>query len=354
MAADKFPPWFPFYARDWRLDEGVRLLSLRQKGVYLELLIHQWLEGSIPEDEVAIYALIGWNDYQDDQVEDKGCAMQVVDQFFQNVPGSPGRLQNKRLEQIRAKQREEIEKKRLRATAGGVARAKQCSSTAQAQLKHSSSYPTPTLTLTSTLKEEEKKKRGAGAPVSPSLWMSWWNNLAAEQGDLTSIERMSPARKRHLKARIRESGMDEQSLMAKLSEELRNRNSWYRERGSPSFDTLLRPSKFAGYLEGSLRPGPGEKQSKPKPKDPERAAALQCLLKMAGDGGWGWEGFEVDHVGLRKGNEIFTYVDMPKVKLCVIRDQAERREQAKEDMADEGMRAVGETVDAFKSGRSGK
>lgn len=41
-------PWFPFYGRDFFFDEKVKLFSLRQVGIYLALLWHQWEHGSIP------------------------------------------------------------------------------------------------------------------------------------------------------------------------------------------------------------------------------------------------------------------------------------------------------------------
>lgn len=47
-------PWFPFYGRDFFGDEKVLLFSLRQVGMYLNLLWHQWEEGSIPSAELCL------------------------------------------------------------------------------------------------------------------------------------------------------------------------------------------------------------------------------------------------------------------------------------------------------------
>lgn len=42
--------WFPFYPADWVTNEDVVDMSLAERGAYLELLCHQWRNGSIPDD----------------------------------------------------------------------------------------------------------------------------------------------------------------------------------------------------------------------------------------------------------------------------------------------------------------
>jgi uncharacterized protein YdaU (DUF1376 family) len=44
-------PWFPLYATDWLTDHRVRLLSVEARGLYIDLLCHQWAEGGLPDDE---------------------------------------------------------------------------------------------------------------------------------------------------------------------------------------------------------------------------------------------------------------------------------------------------------------
>ena len=41
-------PAFQFYAGDWLSDGRVSMLTLEAQGIYLRLLCHQWLEGSLP------------------------------------------------------------------------------------------------------------------------------------------------------------------------------------------------------------------------------------------------------------------------------------------------------------------
>jgi len=44
-------PAFPFYPKDWRSDAHVSLMSLAERGAYIELLGVCWLEGSLPTDD---------------------------------------------------------------------------------------------------------------------------------------------------------------------------------------------------------------------------------------------------------------------------------------------------------------
>jgi uncharacterized protein YdaU (DUF1376 family) len=54
-------PAFQFYARDWLTDEAVKLLSLAGQGLYVRLLCHQWLEGSIPSTHAVVALATGCN-----------------------------------------------------------------------------------------------------------------------------------------------------------------------------------------------------------------------------------------------------------------------------------------------------
>ena len=40
--------YFPFYAPDWLSDFKVRSLTNAQKGIYIDLLCHQWMNGFLP------------------------------------------------------------------------------------------------------------------------------------------------------------------------------------------------------------------------------------------------------------------------------------------------------------------
>ena len=43
-------PAFQFYASDWLSDGKRIMMSVAQRGAYIDLLAYQWLESAIPED----------------------------------------------------------------------------------------------------------------------------------------------------------------------------------------------------------------------------------------------------------------------------------------------------------------
>lgn len=47
-------PAFSFYPKDYMSDENVLLMSLEQRGAYVDLLCHAWLHGSIPSETPAL------------------------------------------------------------------------------------------------------------------------------------------------------------------------------------------------------------------------------------------------------------------------------------------------------------
>lgn len=89
--------YFPFYARDWRSSEGVRLMSLEQRGAFIELLSVAWLASeepcSIPPDDEEIAALLNVP-----VVDWKRLAPRVLAEFDETT--SSGRLRNQKLWKI--------------------------------------------------------------------------------------------------------------------------------------------------------------------------------------------------------------------------------------------------------------
>jgi uncharacterized protein YdaU (DUF1376 family) len=47
------------YAGDWLADAQVRMLSLEERGAYMDLLCYQWREGSLPDDPVSLARMLG-------------------------------------------------------------------------------------------------------------------------------------------------------------------------------------------------------------------------------------------------------------------------------------------------------
>lgn len=128
-------PWLPFYGRDFFNDEQVKLLTLRQIGIYMVMLWHQWEHGSIP-DRVScgcwpILAYDRLDDYLKGQEKSPGSMFEVTSQdtssrlaenditdewttlewdikvahqFFNPLKTEKGRFVNPRLELIRNEQ----------------------------------------------------------------------------------------------------------------------------------------------------------------------------------------------------------------------------------------------------------
>ena len=173
-------PWFPFYGRDFYLDEKVRLLSLRQEAMYLRLLWHQWEEGSIPEvaacqcfPEFRVIASDYLSDHDAQLAVDKDLE-HVHLSCFQEHPTIPDRFFNPRLESVRTEQLERIERLHTRAIKGGQALAdKLKSSLSQAQAKPKQAIQSHKQKEKKTLKIPEKSvvptrlAERSGAGMSP-------------------------------------------------------------------------------------------------------------------------------------------------------------------------------------------
>jgi uncharacterized protein YdaU (DUF1376 family) len=107
MAAEKTPA-FQFYPKDWLTDDKVQAMSLSERGLYITLLCHAWLHGSIPDTESALSRIT--NVRKD--VFRRLWKGQLKSCF---ISSAVGRLQNPRLEREREKQAHFRE---LRAAAG--------------------------------------------------------------------------------------------------------------------------------------------------------------------------------------------------------------------------------------------
>lgn len=52
-------PYMPFWWSDWRNDQFVRALDFCGEGLFLNMLIEQWVEGSLPEDPSMVRRVVG-------------------------------------------------------------------------------------------------------------------------------------------------------------------------------------------------------------------------------------------------------------------------------------------------------
>jgi uncharacterized protein YdaU (DUF1376 family) len=57
MAKEK-KPYMKFYGNEWYMDGNVQRLTYRQQGIYLQLCWSCWKEGSIPDDEHAVFLML--------------------------------------------------------------------------------------------------------------------------------------------------------------------------------------------------------------------------------------------------------------------------------------------------------
>ncbi len=58
------PPAFQFYAADFLVDGAVKLMTLEQRGAYVTLLAHAWIEGALPRSatKLAVYCGVSVED----------------------------------------------------------------------------------------------------------------------------------------------------------------------------------------------------------------------------------------------------------------------------------------------------
>jgi len=114
------PPAFLFYAADWLTDTAE--LSKEEKGIYIDLLAYQWINGSLPTDATRLARLVGV-----DEAMLQSAWMIIGDKFaqiddFHN--SNRKRYVNPRLEVEREILRERREARRLAGQKGGEASSK--------------------------------------------------------------------------------------------------------------------------------------------------------------------------------------------------------------------------------------
>lgn len=106
------PPAFQFYPKDWLSDVKVRMMTLEQRGCYIDLLSIAWIEGGIPADVGQLRRLLGISPKRFTAV------WEALAPHWQS--DGNGRLINPRQERGRA----ELEDYQRRASAAGQAGAK--------------------------------------------------------------------------------------------------------------------------------------------------------------------------------------------------------------------------------------
>lgn len=109
----KKSPAFQFYPMDWLSDINVARMTLEQKGAYIDLLCHCWIQGAIPANPDALAHVF--------RAMSRESAQQVLDCF---LPGKVNdSLVHPRLEKERIKQEKFRKKARVYGRLGGLKKA---------------------------------------------------------------------------------------------------------------------------------------------------------------------------------------------------------------------------------------
>lgn len=107
---------FLFWARDWLTNENVVLMSPAAKGVYVDLLCHCWLEGSIPACSEHLQRIARLD------AQAFAAIWAELSARFAPHPTLPGRLVNGRMDEERAKAEERRKSRSDKATKAAEAR----------------------------------------------------------------------------------------------------------------------------------------------------------------------------------------------------------------------------------------
>lgn len=176
MSKDRLP-WFRFWVQDFIQDEKVQRMNNEAVGLYVKLLILQWIEGSIPVDCVDLASLRLLETLSHGETHSEGFCHpyapgqallnEVQELCFIPHPTLPGRLINPRLDRERLEISKQIEAKREAGRKGGLSKThhqaepKHSLSTTQAPLKHSSSNQSQSQSQSQKQKKETLKSVSA-------------------------------------------------------------------------------------------------------------------------------------------------------------------------------------------------
>jgi len=108
-------PSFHFYPKDWLTSSAVQGMSNHERGIYITLLCHCWLEGSVPSDPNTLSRLT--NERFVNFI--RAWRRSLSHRFY---TGDDGRLRNRRLELERSKQKAYYEQQREKGHAGAQQR----------------------------------------------------------------------------------------------------------------------------------------------------------------------------------------------------------------------------------------
>lgn len=110
-------PAMPWYPRDFLADGPVALMTLEDEGAYRRLLDYQWLNDAVPSDLQSLAAIC-----KGVSVAKMRALWRKIGPLFHPMPDDPDRLQNDKLERVRAEVLAHREKRSQAGRAGANSR----------------------------------------------------------------------------------------------------------------------------------------------------------------------------------------------------------------------------------------
>jgi hypothetical protein len=131
---------FLFYFERWRGSKPVQRLSFAERGMFLEMMIEQWMRGDLPDDAKAVADAIALNDAQVAEVEHAWSALR---RLFVSAGKAECRIQNLPLERVRRERQRFLRNQQKSGQRGGKAAAYNRRNGKALSLQRASSDPIP-------------------------------------------------------------------------------------------------------------------------------------------------------------------------------------------------------------------
>ena len=156
-------PWFRFWVADFLNDESVVLMTNEEVGVYVKLLAHHWIEGSLPGDESKLASLSNVSRKLWMKIRERilPCFFSVQRSGTKNSKGQIKRLMNPRmqLEMEEANRVSDLQR-------GRVSKRYRGSTTVESDSYRGSTAVLPETYLSESRSESESQEK-QGSPFSP-------------------------------------------------------------------------------------------------------------------------------------------------------------------------------------------
>lgn len=182
-------PAYQHYPKDWASDEAVKLMTWEQRGIYRELLDHQWLEGSIPGDVEQLAVLL-----RIPLVRFRKKIWPLIATKFTPVDNDGGRLMQLRLERQRDNQEEFIQGKKIAGSKGGKERARRH---AEAKQRASNALALLDSASSKTVAESKPASASASATEDPPNPPAARGAVTVHAGRITRAERAAAEKALH-------------------------------------------------------------------------------------------------------------------------------------------------------------